>query len=1567
MSQLRKSISKQALAWTAVFALVLSVLPYTVADQNSDEYFESWSYELSDTDGDNQDDTVIFTFDVDTNVSDYADVQVNMDVIDANGNYVGGESDEYEIYWTENDTFQMEWFVDDCYDEDDDGCEAPYDFSFALYEIDDNGYYYYEDNFNETDIWLNQTTIIPEGIVQVENGVFSDDIDGYHNDIAFFAHMEDYEISNVTIELERKVGTQWIDVGSDETNEEGELYFKNMTSGEYRWFATYEGDSIDAQSHTFVFYSPTSDENIGHVGIMDDVDGDDDFDDFVFYRLIGNGSGDNWYVDDGVYVELFHAENNTLYEEDGGDGSDEVLMFNDVPEGNYTFNMYNESSDGDLLQSGWMHSYGSLNTNYGEYFESWSDHTSDTNGDGVANNIFVEYNPDTECNCTVDIMVSYEIYDADTGMYMDYESEDHEINGTEVDEFETDVFYAPRDSNYTFEFYLYDISGDNWNYEDNFSFTVYLECDSSNVTCDSDEYFESWSYHTNDTNGNGIANNLYVAYNPDTDCNCSVDIEVSFYAINENGDYQYGDYYDHNITGTEVDNFTTDIFYPSEDANYTFYFTLYDNNWNFEDEFNFTVYLECDTEDENSNCDYDEWFEDWDYVTEDTDDDNLDDTIIIDFDPNTECDCEMDVLVYLDVYQNSSGNFVDYENEEFTINRTDQVYFDMDWTSHNSSSYDFAVYIYDDEWNFEDSFWIRNVYLYQTSGAGGPGDDDEYFDWFDIYLYDYDEDGYNDTIEFDYDPDTTCDCYVNITTYFDFYDNQTGNFVDSFDVEDEIYGEDNDYFYDAWSPSYNGTFDVIVRLYDENDYLEDEERFDNVQLNVRSENNNGEDYYFSDWDYYVEDSEVIFIGYDPDTSCNCYEEVRVEIEVYDSQSNDFVDYMDDYHDIYNDDYDWFEQEWSAPYNGSFEFYVYLVYEDNIEDSFSLDSIYLNESHDDDSHSNNGIAHLAYILPLDEDEHVNDFVGMVSLDNEVFFEISYEGNVVESGYSEDGMWSVSNLQEGWYEFEIKENDNEDENTMHFQSGSFYSYGDNSHDSSDIVNVGIAVGLDENLEGDLELECDAGPCDDVGIIAYIGDPDDGGVQDIDFDIFQWNSEEGNWDYYVTLATNESGMDMHHDTPCGEYMWMSELNGNEADGIFEVHANCDSDRRAWFDYVEYILYDEDDDNLEDYISIDYAITVECSDCEYMDLLLILDVVNQDNEMVVTFEEYFPLEPSDTSFITFAWHNNISDEEYTFLSTLEYLVDGDTDGEILVQDGAEETFFLAIFNDEPDFTIEDVTGRDMVFEGQNIEFEVVFQGPDDVKVTWSMGDGITYEDTRKVFHTYQDSGNFEIVIHAHDGSTSVEESFQINVRNMNPTILNIMMDETVNEGDELSFNVQYQDVPLDMDDISVRWIFPDGILEGNFVQYTFEDDGEFLISVEVKDDDGGSTMEQRMVTVQNVAPIFTEFALPSQGEQGVAMDFRVSATDPGDDTITYTFDFGDGTALLITQNGNASHKFASGDTFEIVICAIDEDGGETCRTEVIPVALLEEIEESGLPGFGFLGVISALGAITLLRRRTH
>ena len=60
-----------------------------------------------------------------------------------------------------------------------------------------------------------------------------------------------------------------------------------------------------------------------------------------------------------------------------------------------------------------------------------------------------------------------------------------------------------------------------------------------------------------------------------------------------------------------------------------------------------------------------------------------------------------------------------------------------------------------------------------------------------------------------------------------------------------------------------------------------------------------------------------------------------------------------------------------------------------------------------------------------------------------------------------------------------------------------------------------------------------------------------------------------------------------------------------------------------------------------------------------------------------------------------------------------------------------------------------------------------------------------------------YDIILHVYDDNNFVEQYFDINVRNVAPTILNIMMDDTVNEGDQVSFNVQYEDVPMDMDSI--------------------------------------------------------------------------------------------------------------------------------------------------------------------------
>jgi hypothetical protein len=287
----------------------------------------------------------------------------------------------------------------------------------------------------------------------------------------------------------------------------------------------------------------------------------------------------------------------------------------------------------------------------------------------------------------------------------------------------------------------------------------------------------------------------------------------------------------------------------------------------------------------------------------------------------------------------------------------------------------------------------------------------------------------------------------------------------------------------------------------------------------------------------------------------------------------------------------------------------------------------------------------------------------------------------------------------------------------------------------------------------------------------------------------------------------------------------------------------------------------------------------------------------------------------------------------------------------------------------------RETVFEGQlfNFEVDVTDEDGDDLEFSWDMGDGTLgggpwglHDET--IPYVYQDDGEYVITVAVSDGNGGrTEAEFTITVENLAPT-LELSYDNFGQEGQTLDFNSQAYDVAEDT--VTVTWSFPDGTqIDGNFAQYTFIDDGQFTIRVSATDEDGGEVTQDIVVTIENVAPIFTEFVMPSSAKEGETLEFIIDAMDPGDDIIIFNIDFGDGTSPLITQDGrNISHRFAEGDTFTLIICAKDEDGGETCRSEVLPVSLLEQLEDEGLlPGFNLLTAISALGIIGILRRRTH
>ena len=282
--------------------------------------------------------------------------------------------------------------------------------------------------------------------------------------------------------------------------------------------------------------------------------------------------------------------------------------------------------------------------------------------------------------------------------------------------------------------------------------------------------------------------------------------------------------------------------------------------------------------------------------------------------------------------------------------------------------------------------------------------------------------------------------------------------------------------------------------------------------------------------------------------------------------------------------------------------------------------------------------------------------------------------------------------------------------------------------------------------------------------------------------------------------------------------------------------------------------------------------------------------------------------------------------------------------------------------------TDTGLILEGQlfNFEADVTDEDEDVLEYSWDMGDG-NIRDDEDFFYAYQDDGEQSVTLTVSDGEHVVEKTFTFSVRNVAPS-LELSYDSFGQEGQTLDFNSQTNDVAEDT--VTVTWTFPDGTqMSGNFVQYTFIDDGDFSIRVSAADEDGGEVTQDIVVTIENVAPTFTEFLMPSSAQEGETLEFSIDAMDPGDDVIIFHIDFGDGTSPLITQDGgNITHRFAEGDTFTLIICAKDEDGGENCRQEILPVSLLQQLEDEGLlPGFNLLAAISALGIIGMLRRRTH
>ena len=233
---------------------------------------------------------------------------------------------------------------------------------------------------------------------------------------------------------------------------------------------------------------------------------------------------------------------------------------------------------------------------------------------------------------------------------------------------------------------------------------------------------------------------------------------------------------------------------------------------------------------------------------------------------------------------------------------------------------------------------------------------------------------------------------------------------------------------------------------------------------------------------------------------------------------------------------------------------------------------------------------------------------------------------------------------------------------------------------------------------------------------------------------------------------------------------------------------------------------------------------------------------------------------------------------------------------------------------------------EGANIAFSSDGSSdPDGIIVTynWDFGNGETGVGPSSS-HIYADNGSYTVTLTVtDDGGTIRMDTALVTVANVDATA-GSGGPYSGSEGSTMPFSASVSD-PGIADTHTFSWDFGDGSgASGQTVTHIYADDGPYVVTLTVTDDDGGIDSSMTSATVGNVAPDAWSGG-PYVGTVSTLITFTGSASDPGtlpNEIQSYSWDFGDGTPAVTGET--VEHTFSSAGTYTVTLTLTDKDDGE-------------------------------------------
>lgn len=216
----------------------------------------------------------------------------------------------------------------------------------------------------------------------------------------------------------------------------------------------------------------------------------------------------------------------------------------------------------------------------------------------------------------------------------------------------------------------------------------------------------------------------------------------------------------------------------------------------------------------------------------------------------------------------------------------------------------------------------------------------------------------------------------------------------------------------------------------------------------------------------------------------------------------------------------------------------------------------------------------------------------------------------------------------------------------------------------------------------------------------------------------------------------------------------------------------------------------------------------------------------------------------------------------------------------------------------------------------------------TWDLGDGAIKEGER-ITHTYATGGVYNVTLKVDDGlglpCSTDTDSLTVNL-NKTP-IANAGKDKKACTGSSVSFSGGDSETETG-ETLSYKWSFGDGAeAEGVNVRHTYEKGGKYMVTLTV--DDGKGTPCSKATDVISVDVNSRPIADLKDVKDtcvGKRISFDASSSkDPDGGTLSYTWNFGDGT--VEKGSSRMSHEYKKGGNYNVSV-TVDDGKDSSCST---------------------------------------